>query len=42
MTTDTSSKMDATTAKKLKVLSLITLTGQNALLGLSMRYSRTR
>lgn len=30
------------TAKRLKYLSLMTLTGQNAILGLSMRYSRTR
>lgn len=30
------------TAQKLKYLSLVTLTGQNAILGLSMRYSRTR
>jgi hypothetical protein len=30
------------TAKKLKYISLLTLTGQNAILGLSMRYSRTR
>ena len=30
------------TAVKLKYLSLLTLTGQNAILGLSMRYSRTR
>jgi UDP-sugar transporter A1/2/3 len=29
-------------AKKLKYISLLTLTGQNAVLGLSMRYSRTR
>ena len=27
---------------KLKYLSLVTLTGQNAVLGLSMRYARTR
>ena len=30
------------TAQKLKYLSLLTLTAQNAILGLSMRYSRTR
>ena len=30
------------TARKLKYLSLLTLTAQNAILGLSMRYSRTR
>ncbi len=28
--------------RQLKYISLITLTGQNAILGLSMRYSRTR
>lgn len=32
----------AETNVKLKYLSLITLTAQNAILGLSMRYSRTR
>ena len=42
MTTDTTSKMDASTASKLKIISLVTLTGQNAMLGLSMRYSRIR
>ena len=30
------------TERQLKYLGLITLTGQNAILGLSMRYSRTR
>ena len=30
------------TARKLKYISLLTLTAQNAILGLSMRYSRTR
>ena len=34
--------MTDTTAQKLKYLSLLTLTAQNAILGLSMRYSRTR
>lgn len=28
--------------QRLKYLSLVTLTGQNAVLGLSMRYARTR
>merc|ERR1711973_585076 len=28
--------------QKLKYMSLVTLTGQNAMLGLSMRYARTR
>ena len=35
-------QMTDTTAQKLKYLSLLTLTAQNAILGLSMRYSRTR
>ena len=30
------------TARRLKYISLLTLTAQNAILGLSMRYSRTR
>ncbi len=34
--------MEGLSSQQLKVVSLITLTGQNALLGLSMRYSRTR
>ncbi len=34
--------VSAETARRLKYISLITLTGQNAILGLSMRYSRTR
>lgn len=38
MTSDTTDKKNA----NLKYISLITLTGQNALLGLSMRYGRTR
>ena len=37
-----SSTMSPETARKLKYLSLLTLTAQNAILGLSMRYSRTR
>merc|ERR1712038_2069523 len=36
------STMSPETARKLKYLSLLTLTAQNAILGLSMRYSRTR
>ena len=36
------SKVTDATAQKLKYLSLLTLTAQNAILGLSMRYSRTR
>lgn len=39
MTSDTDKKAPDNT---LKYLSLVTLTGQNALLGLSMRYARTR
>jgi len=35
-------KMSIETARKLKYMSLLTLTAQNAILGLSMRYSRTR
>ena len=35
-------KMTPETARKLKYMSLLTLTAQNAILGLSMRYSRTR
>ena len=35
-------QMTDSTAQKLKYLSLLTLTAQNAILGLSMRYSRTR
>ena len=34
--------MSLETARKLKYMSLLTLTAQNAILGLSMRYSRTR
>lgn len=34
--------MSPETAQRLKYISLLTLTGQNAILGLSMRYSRTR
>jgi len=41
MTSDTKSKNDANN-QTLKYLSLVTLTGQNAMLGLSMRYARTR
>ena len=37
-----SKPMSAETAQRLKYLSLVTLTAQNAILGLSMRYSRTR
>jgi len=40
MTSD--SEMKKETNQNLKYISLITLTGQNALLGLSMRYARTR
>ena len=36
------SESAADTVQKLKYLSLVTLTAQNAILGLSMRYSRTR
>ena len=35
-------QMSLETARKLKYMSLLTLTAQNAILGLSMRYSRTR
>lgn len=35
-------KMSPETARKLKYISLLTLTAQNAILGLSMRYARTR
>jgi len=41
MTSDTTGKKDAND-QTLKYLSLVTLTGQNAVLGLSMRYARTR
>jgi len=41
MTSDTKSKNDANN-QTLKYMSLVTLTGQNAMLGLSMRYARTR
>ena len=41
MTSDTKSKNDAA-HQTLKYMSLVTLTGQNAMLGLSMRYARTR
>lgn len=41
MTSDTKMK-NAEENQRLKYLSLITLTGQNAVLGLSMRYARTR
>jgi len=41
MTSDTKSKNDAAN-QTLKYMSLVTLTGQNAMLGLSMRYARTR
>jgi len=41
MTSDTKMK-NAEANQRLKYLSLITLTGQNAILGLSMRYARTR
>jgi len=41
MTSDTKSKNDAAN-QSLKYISLVTLTGQNAMLGLSMRYARTR
>jgi len=41
MTSDTKSKKDAAN-QTLKYMSLVTLTGQNAMLGLSMRYARTR
>jgi len=41
MTSDTKNKNDATN-QHLKYISLVTLTGQNAVLGLSMRYARTR
>lgn len=41
MTSDTKMKGNAQD-NKLKYISLITLTGQNAVLGLSMRYARTR
>jgi len=45
MTSDSAVKKEAvkdTVNLKLKYLSLVTLTGQNAVLGLSMRYARTR
>jgi len=42
MTTDTESKMTSGNAGRLKMVSLATLTAQNSILGLSMRYSRTR
>ena len=41
MTSDTKSKNDAANLS-LKYMSLVTLTVQNAMLGLSMRYARTR
>jgi len=41
MTSDTKMKNDSVN-QRLKYISLITLTGQNAILGLSMRYARTR
>merc|ERR1719336_2027948 len=41
MTSDTKMK-NAEENQRLKYLSLVTLTGQNAVLGLSMRYARTR
>jgi len=41
MTSDTKMK-DNSANQNLKYISLVTLTGQNALLGLSMRYARTR
>jgi len=41
MTSDTKMKNEST-AQRLKYLSLVTLTVQNAVLGLSMRYARTR
>ena len=42
MSSNSGSTMSPETARKLKYLSLLTLTAQNAVLGLSMRYSRTR
>ena len=42
MSSNPGSTMSPETARKLKYLSLLTLTAQNAILGLSMRYSRTR
>ena len=42
MKPNTVSTMSVDTARKLKYISLLTLTAQNAILGLSMRYSRTR
>jgi len=41
MTSDTKMKNDSTN-QRLKYISLVTLTVQNAMLGLSMRYARTR
>lgn len=41
MTSDTKMKNESVN-QRLKYISLITLTGQNAILGLSMRYARTR
>jgi len=41
MTSDSKNKKEAAN-QTLKYLSLVTLTGQNAVLGLSMRYARTR
>jgi len=41
MTSDTKMK-NAEANQRLKYMSLVTLTGQNAVLGLSMRYARTR
>lgn len=41
MTSDTKMKKESVN-QRLKYISLITLTGQNAILGLSMRYARTR
>lgn len=41
MTSDTKMKKESGN-QRLKYISLITLTGQNAILGLSMRYARTR